>query len=520
MSIVRRFAAALALGLCACASGAAQTMTSSTPRTPQLEQAMNAARSHVAAHDESIIAELRALLAIPNVATNHADIRRNAEHLVAMLERRGATARVLEIADAPASVYGEIITPGATRTLLFYAHFDGQPPGPLDQWITPPFEPTLRLGRLEDGGDVVQWANARYPLDDNARIYARSASDDKAPIVAFLAALDALHAVGIPPSTNIKFFLEGEEEAGSPNLSRMLTAHRDLLAADIWVFGDGPMDPRGMPRVALGVRGVVSFGVTVYGPTMALHSGHYGNVAPNPAARLAHLIASMRDEDGRIWIDGFETPAPSPEISALAREAYDTAGMLDGPQLPATEAAVSYGEAILRPALNVTQLEYGGTGPARNAIDAEATASFDIRLAPGITPARAHELVARHLQSEGYELVADAPTPEQRRAHTRLARLEWGDLGYAAAAASIDDPAVRHVVDVIRAATDGQARVAPTLGGSLPIAPIGEVLNTPFVIISIVNADNNQHAPNENVRMREFHRGIELYAALLAAEPW
>jgi acetylornithine deacetylase/succinyl-diaminopimelate desuccinylase-like protein len=481
---------------------------------------MDAARSHIAAHDEAIIAELRALLAIPNVATDRADIRRNAEHLVAMLERRGAHARVLEAGDAPVAVYGEILAPGATRTLLFYAHFDGQPPGLPAQWVTPAFEPTLRGGRVEDNAAVIPWALARYPLDDDARIYARSASDDKSPIVAFLAALDAMRAAGIPPSTNIKFFLEGEEEAGSPNLSRMLMEHRDLLNADVWIFGDGPMDPRGMPRVALGVRGVVSFGVTVYGPAMGLHSGHYGNVAPNPAARLAHLIASMRAEDGRILIDGLETPPPSAEIRALARDAYDTPGMLAGPQLHATEAGVSYGEAILRPALNVTQLEYGGVGAARNAIDAAASASFDIRLAPGITPAQAHNLVERHLQSQGYALVSDAPTPEQRRSHARLARLDWGDLGYPAAAASLRDPAVRHVVDVISAATEGQARIAPTLGGSLPIAPIGEVLDTPFVIVSIVNADNNQHAPNENVRVREFHRGIELYAALLAADTW
>jgi acetylornithine deacetylase/succinyl-diaminopimelate desuccinylase-like protein len=483
---------------------------------PRAAAAMQAARDHLGANEAAIVSELRALLALPNVADNHADIRANAAALAAMLERRGIAARILETGDAPVSVFGELATPGAERTLLFYAHFDGQPVDPLEAWATPPFEPVLRSGRLEDGAAIVPWARAAYPLDDEARIYARSASDDKAPIVAMLAAIDALRAANMPLSANIKFFLEGEEEAGSPNLARTLETHREALTSDIWLFGDGPIDPRGLPRVVLGVRGVVGFRITVYGAASSLHSGHYGNVAPNPGARLAHLIASMRAPDGRITVDGFEADPPSREALALAREAFDSEGMLAGPQIAESESGLPYGEAILRPALNVTQLNYGGTGARRNAIDPEASAGFDIRLTPGITPDEAHALVAQHLRAQGYELVDAPPTPEQRRAHARLARLEWGGQGYASAAAPLDHPGVRRVVGVVRTATNNEARVAPLLGGSLPIAPIGDVLGAPFVIVPIVNADNNQHAPNENIRMREFRRGVELYAALLA----
>src|SRR5262249_8084573 len=164
-----------------------------------------------------------------------------------------------------------------------------------------------------------------------------------------------------------KFFLEGEEEAGSPHLRQMLIAHRDALASDLWIFGDGPIDPRGLPRVVLGVRGVMAFSLTVYGPAISLHSGHYGNVAPNPAVGLAYLIASMRGENSAIKIAGFDRAADpiSAQTRALAREAFDDAGMLDGPMLPATESGLSAGESVLRPALNLTQLSYGGTGPAR-----------------------------------------------------------------------------------------------------------------------------------------------------------
>jgi acetylornithine deacetylase/succinyl-diaminopimelate desuccinylase-like protein len=226
----------------------------------------------------------------------------------------------------------------------------------------------------------------------------------------------------------------------------------------------------------------------------------------------------MRAPDGRITIAGFEraTPAPSPEARALAREAFDTSHMLASPQIAETESGLSYGESILRPSLNVTQLSYGGTGPQRNAIDPEANAGFDLRLVPGITPEESRGLIERHLRAQGYHLVESQPTPEERRAHPKLARLLWSDQGYPSAMAQLDHPGVARVIAVMRAATGDQVRVAPLLGGSLPIAPIGDVLGAPFVIAPIVNADNNQHAPNENLRMREFRRGVELYAALLA----
>lgn len=483
---------------------------------PDPRPAMEAARVHAAAHEEAIVRELRDLVALPNVADNHDDIRRNADALVKLLERRGIAARILETPGAPVSVFGDLKTPGARKTLLFYAHFDGQPVGPPERWVTPPFEPTLRAGRHEDGAPVIPWPEAKYPLPDEYRIYARAASDDKGPIVAMLAAIDALRAARIPLSANLKFFLEGEEEAGSPNLARTLAANRGLLASDLWIFGDGPIDPRGLPRLALGVRGITTFRLTVYGPATSLHSGHYGNVAPNPAARLAELIASMRAPDGNLTMADLRAPPPTAAQLALAGEGFDTAGMLANAGVGATESGLDYGQSVLRPALNVTQLAYGGAGAQRNAIDPEASAGFDLRLTPGMTLANVREAVEAHVRAQGYKLLDRAPTADERLHHSRLARLEWSQDGYASAMASPEEPAVARVMQVLRAATKDQVRIAPLMGGSLPISAIGEVLGAPFVIAPIVNADNSQHAPNENLRMKEFRRGIELYAALLA----
>ncbi len=500
----------LAIGWAA-VSGAAET-----PPERVTGRAVAAADAHVAANEAAIVRELRELLALPNIASDLGDIRKNAAALVALMERRAIAARILETPDAPVAVYGELKTPGAVRTLLFYAHFDGQPIGTPGSWATPPFEPVLRPGRLEDGAPVIAWEDAPAPLPDEARIYARSASDDKGPIVAMLAAIDALRAAGIPPSANLKFFFEGEEEAGSPNLARTLMKHKTLLASDLWIFGDGPIDPRGLPRLALGVRGVVTFRITVYGAATSLHSGHYGNVAPNPAARLAELIASMRAPDGRITIAALEVPEPDAKRLALARTAFDTSGMLAAAGIGATESGLGYGESILRPALNVTQLIYGGADAQRNAIDAEARAGFDLRLTPGMSVAGSRAAIEAHVRAQGFTLLDRPPTPEDRLLHSALARFEWDEGGYPAAVSDPANAGVARVIAVMREATADTVRIAPLMGGSLPIAPIGEVLGVPVVIAPIVNADNNQHAPNENLRMKEFRRGISLYAALIA----
>jgi acetylornithine deacetylase/succinyl-diaminopimelate desuccinylase-like protein len=254
----------------------------------------------------------------------------------------------------------------------------------------------------------------------------------------------------------------------------------------------------------------------VYGPATSLHSGHYGNVAPNPGARLAALVASMRADDGRILVEGLTAPPPDAQSLELAKTAFDSAGMLASAGVGASESGLGYGESILRPSLNVTQLVYGGAGGQRNAIDAEATAGFDVRLVPGMTVEAVRRSIETHVRQQGYSLLDAPPTADERLKNPRLARIEWAGEGYPAAVSSPSEPAVARVIAVARRATSGQVRVVPLLGGSLPIAPVRDVLGAPFVITPTVNADNNQHAPNENLRMREFRRSIGFYAALLA----
>ncbi len=265
----------------------------------------SAVRAYRTAHEQAIIKELVNLLAIPNIASDEPNIRRNAKQLRSMFARRGMRTQFFEIEHRGPIVFAELPAANATRTLLFYAHYDGQPVDPKAWTGTGPFEPGLRTKSLEAGGALRPFPAAGTPYQDDWRIYARSSSDDKSPIVARLAAIDALSAKGIPRTVNLKVILDSEEENGSPGLERALNARRDLVRGDALISGDGPVHQSGRPLVYYGNRGVLDFNLTVYGPVRGLHSGHYGNWAPNPAMRLAQLLASMKDALGHVLINGF-----------------------------------------------------------------------------------------------------------------------------------------------------------------------------------------------------------------------
>ncbi len=480
----------------------------------------SAAHRYRVAHESAILREFTDLLAIPNLASDRANIRRNADLLVEMLQRRGVTARLLEVPDAPPSVFGELKVPGATHTLVLYAHYDGQPVDPA-QWATPPWSPTLRDKLLAEGGVPIPMpAGDSAHVNGEARLYARSSGDDKVSIIAMLTALDAMRAAALSASVNLKFFFEGEEEAGSAHLEQMLGRHRDVLAADAWLFCDGPNHQSGLQQVQLGVRGVTGLELTVYGPTRPLHSGHYGNWAPNPGAMIANLIASMRDDDGRIRIAHYYDDVRP--ISAAERRAISAIPPVDvelrrSLGLVHTEAKdAQLAERIMLPALNVRGIQVGAVGDlAANVISTEARASFDFRLVPNQKPERVRDLVNAHIRGQGYFVTADSVTMAVRLAHPKVARMRWSTGGYAASRAPIDQEFARAVV---RAVGDGLGKaplLMPTMGGSGPLYLFEKVLHTQVIVLPIANFDDNQHAANENLRIQNLWDGIEVYAGLI-----
>ena len=477
-------------------------------------------RTYRQAHEKEIVGELSDLLALPNVATNVADVERNADHLTAMLQRRGFKVRRLSAGPGtPPSVYGELTVPGAKRTLMLYAHYDGQPVGQKG-WVSDPFKPVLRSGPLGPGVKEIDLAKVSGPLDPEWRIYARSASDDKAPIVAMLTALDALRAAGIPPSVNLKLFLEGEEEQGSEHLPEILRRNAGLLAADVWLLCDGPVDPTRRMQVYFGARGVAGLEITAYGPGRPLHSGHYGNWAPNPAVELVHLLAALRDEEGRILIPGFYDdvrPLTAAEKAAVAAMPPVEKGLQDELAIGRTEGNGARLEArLMDPALNLRGLRSAEVGEAAaNAIPTEAQASIDFRLVPDQTPRKVKEEVETFLRAKGWYLVTDAPDRETRRAHPRVARVTWS-LDYPGARTDMSLPVSRAVVALVERAAGGPIIQVPMLGGSVPMYLFVDALKTPVIGVPIVNHDNNQHGINENLRLRNLWDGIEVFGEVMA----
>lgn len=484
----------------------------------QSNAAARAVREWRTGHEREILGELMALLARPNLARDGPAIRANAAAVAAMLEKRGVATRLLEVEGAPPVVFGSIETPGATRTIVFYAHYDGQPVDPKE-WTTPPWEPVVRDGPLESGGKIVALP-AAGAVNPEWRVYARSASDDKAPIVALLADLDALKAAHVPLRSNVKFVFEGEEEAGSPHLGAILRKYKDLLASDVWMICDGPVHQSRRPQIVFGARGIVQIDMTVYGPAHELHSGHYGNWASNPAMMLSRLLASMKDDDGRVTIEQFYDGIEP--LSASERQAVSEAPDVDSELrrelwLGRTEGGgKKLVELLNLPSLNVRGMSSARTGAgASNVIPASATATLDIRLVKGITVEQAASRVLAHIRAQGYWVTEGEPDAAARMAHEKVARVTVAPGGYNASRTSMDLPISKLVLRTAEEAV-GPVVKLPTMGGSVPLFMIEEVLGAPTITTPIANHDNNQHSFNENLRIRNLWDGMELLGALLA----
>jgi acetylornithine deacetylase/succinyl-diaminopimelate desuccinylase-like protein len=481
-------------------------------------RAIEAVDEYRSNNETRIIKDFVELLSIPNVAVNLADMERNAVHVSELLESRGFSTQRLSAGGAP-YVYAELANPGATDTILIYAHFDGQPVQE-ENWSYPPFSPTLLDAPAQFGGQVIDISQTDGNFDPEWRLYARSAGDDKMPIIALVHALDALAANDIDVSVNLKLLLDGEEEQGSPTVGRLIDVYGGLLDADLLLFCDGPMHQSRLAQLVFGVRGDMTVDITAYGASRPLHSGHYGNWAPNPIMQLAYLLTSMRDESGRILIDSYyDDVAP---LSELERDAI--ASMPDMAESLQDELSVNSPEGagekleelIMLPAVNARGIVAGGVGvKGRNIILSSATVSLDLRLVPDQTPKRVRELVEAHVIRQGFHIVYDEPSTETLRNQAKVAKLEWDESGYPALRTAMDHPASLRLTRLMRMISPDLI-LTPTMGGSLPLHEFGSRLSAPIIILPLANHDNNQHAENENIRLQNLWDAISVFGVVLA----
>jgi len=512
---VRRRGALLFGFTIACVAGVALSVTHQDP----LRDSVRKWRS---AHEQAILTDFIAMLSMPNIATNAADVERNAKSIEAQLKQRGFDTRLLTAEPGtPPSVFAERKVRGAKRTVIFYAHYDGQPIGQKG-WIINPFQPSVRTALPE--AKPVDWQHAQGALDPDWRLFARSTGDDKASIQAMLSALDALKAARIEPTVNIKLLYEGEEEQGSPHFAHLVAQNLALLHADLLVMGDGPMHQSGRQMVNFGNRGITGLTMTVYGATKPLHDGHYGSWAPSPAVMMAHLIATLRDEDGHILIPHFYddvAPVSEADRAALAAMPPVESDLKHALGLGRNIGPARLADGYLQPTLNVRAIHVGDEGPsAANAIATQADASLDFRLAPGETPQHTRELLEGYLTEEGWFIVRNDPDLQARLAHPRIVKVIWDEGGAIATKTPLDLPACKAVVASIGRTVGYEPIELPIVGASSGMADIIGQLQVPMVGVSIANYDDNQHAQNENLRLGNLWDGIEVYAGLLADLKW
>lgn len=445
--------------------------------------ALDAVFAYIDAHREAALTRLIDYVRQPSISAHGLGIRETAERLVGVLRQIGLTAELLPTPGWP-MVYGERCDQPGAPTVLLYGHYDVQPPEPLEAWHSPPFEPTVRAGRL----------------------YARGVGDNKGQHFANLLALEALLAVHGRLPCNVKFLLEGEEEVGSPHIAGVIREHRDRLRAEVVLTSDGPVHESGRACLMCGVRGVIGFELRAHGAREDLHSGNFGGVAPNPLWTLVHLLGTMKNAQGEITIPGFYDavqPLTARERAALAELPLDLAAVQQALGLAALDAPADrgyYERLAAWPTFTINGLHggYGGPG-SKTVLPHTAVAKCDMRLVADQDPEDIFAKVEAHVRRH-------APGVEMIR---------QGSM--APSKTSLDSPYVPRLLAAIEAGQGERPLLIPALGGSLPDYVFTRGLGAPSFVVPYANADEANHAPNENLEIERFYKGIKTGAAMLLA---
>lgn len=438
--------------------------------------------AHIDANRDAFLQRLIDYVRHPSISAQNIGIREVSEILVGMLSGFGMQAEAIATDGHPMVLARWDGAPGKP-TVLLYGHYDVQPPEPLEKWLSPPFEPTIRDGRL----------------------YARGVGDNKGQHFAQLLAIESHLAVHGRLPCNVVVLLEGEEEIGSPHCADFVRANRDRLKADLVITADGPMHPSGLPIISFGVRGVAKFELRARTAKRDAHSGNFGNVLPNAIWKLVHLLGTMKNAAGEITIDGLHdhvVPATDLDRAAIARLPLDLPALqreMGFTELDAPSDRGFYERLMFHPTLTINGFHggYGGPGP-KTVLPAEATVKCDMRLVEGQTPDDVLAKVAAHVRKH-------APDVEF---------IPGG--GMLPSRVPLDMPFAETLREAVAIGQGVEPLVYPSLGASLPDYVFTKILGTPAVQIPYANADEANHAPNENLTLECFHKGIRTGAALLA----
>lgn len=438
---------------------------------------------HIEAHRDDHLARVMDYVRHPSISAHDIGIREVAAMLVDHLGTLGFAAEAVPTSGHPMVLGHHCKAPGKP-TVLLYGHYDVQPPDPLEAWVSPPFEPTIRDGR----------------------IYARGIGDNKGQHFAQLLAIEAHLKVHGTLPCNVIFLLEGEEEIGSPRIAEFVARHADRLKADLVVTADGPLHASGTPIVTFGVRGMAGFELRVRTGRTDAHSGNHGGTMPNALWTLVHLLGTMKDAQGNITIEGLHDPIRPPsnaERAAAAALPVDVPGYLADMALHRLDAPADrpfHDRLMFHPTLTINGIHGGYGGPGtKTVLPAEAVAKCDIRLVPDMTPNQVLACVRAHVEKHAPESEVEV----------------IGHGGMLPSRTPLDDPFAPAIMDAVQLARGVAPYLYPSVGGSLPDYAFTKTLGLPAFVTPYANADEANHAPNENLEIALFHDGIRTGAALL-----
>ena len=411
------------------------------------------------------------------------------------------------------------------KTVLIYMHLDGQPVD-LSKWNQEnPFIPVYKLKEDEKfvDYDSNKIANIDYETleEKDIRIFARASSDAKGPVMMLIQAMKFMNSKNIDNKFNLKLIMDFEEEKGSPSLPDAVKKHSTILKSDALLIFDGPQHESDLPTLNFGNRGISSITLKTYGPVVPQHSGHFGNYAPNPVFRMSNILSSMKDENGIVKIKGYyDGITISDQVKKYLDNVPDNEdSMLNKMQFKKPESVgSSYQEAIQFPSLNVRGIRAGWVeDEVRTIVPSECIAEIDVRLVIESDGYRLHDLIKKHIEDLGYVVLDHEPSKEERMKYEKIVKFN-STVSYPAFRTDINSDLGNWLSETLTRTFGVEPVLRRTSGGSVPISPFVNVLNIPAVGVPTVNKDNNQHSPNENIKLINYIKGIESFVGILSSE--
>ena len=465
----------------------------------------------------TVLQNHREFVSIPNLPTKIQNMYKNISWVKKKYKKIGFSFKNLEAKTLPVLFAERIVNPDY-KTILFYFHIDGQPVDPKAWNQKDPFIPELK--ELTEKGDwkSISWDKLNTKINDDWRIFARAAADDKAPIVMFLSALELLESNNQKPKFNIKIIFDLEEEYGSNAFLSTLDAYKNTYQSDYMIIMDGPAHNTNKPTLTFGCRGIATCSITTYGAKLPQHSGHFGNYVSNPVFTLSRLLASMKSEEGKVLIkDYYKGISISDDIKTILESVPDNSGFMNNGLVikDAEKVGGSYQEALQYPSLNVRQIGTSWKGKGLKTVIPEyAKADIDVRLVVETDGKEQLEKIKNHIKSRGFLVLDRLPTDKERLSNNKIVTFT-SNSGVNAFRTPLNSTFGKKLRKSLTKTFGEEPVSIRTMGGTVPIIPAINKLKIPAIIVPMVNMDNNQHNPNENIRIGNIRQGIKICLAIL-----